>query len=662
MIKVDGSKFRFKIKINVVLECSEPTTTQQCSEPTTTQQCSELTTTQQCSEPTTIQQCSEPTTTKQCSEPTTTQQCSKPTTTQQCSEPTTTQQCSEPTTTQQCSEPTTTHQCSKPTTIQQCSELTTTQQCSEPTTTKQYSEPTTTQQCSELTTTQQCPDLSTTQQCSELVFSDLCVQIKSTEILKDVSGSARSGAMLAVMGPSGSGKTTLLHSLAGKVNIISGDITLNGSPFNKQQRRRLGYVMQDDVFLSNLTLWETLYFTAMVRVSDRIPKQEKLDQIQKIVTALKLQHCLNTVIGDIFQRGLSGGERKRTHIACELLTDPDIFLVDEPTSGLDSSTAHSLMVQLKNYATEYNKTIVVTIHQPSSKIFHMFSSLLLLVEGQSVYCGPAPSAIPHFTCLGFPYNSRFNPADYLLGLLDSDELTINTIKTRSKELSNAQTVPIGYPQHQCQDNSTASRSDTDKTTGAFVLALEERETARWLTSSWNQLKMLNWRSYKQAKGRIFQKYDVIHAILLAVIFGMVYFQIENSEKTLRDKMGLVCISLLHWEFQITVSTILSYSADRDVVWKERTVGAYSLSIFYLSKLTSELPLLLVIPTLFNTAVYWTAGLGGVVGYFVYCSIGILNCLLIQGVASCIGIWFLDIKLGFRLMDVCILGGTLIGKC
>ncbi|OWF35603.1 ABC transporter G family member 14 [Mizuhopecten yessoensis] len=453
--------------------------------------------------------------------------------------------------------------------------------------------------------------------------------------------------MLAVMGPSGSGKTTLLHSLAGKVNIISGDITLNGSPFNKQQRRRLGYVMQDDVFLSNLTLWETLYFTAMVRVSDRIPKQEKLDQIQKIVTALKLQHCLNTVIGDIFQRGLSGGERKRTHIACELLTDPDIFLVDEPTSGLDSSTAHSLMVQLKNYATEYNKTIVVTIHQPSSKIFHMFSSLLLLVEGQSVYCGPAPSAIPHFTCLGFPYNSRFNPADYLCNILITGKTYTSQIKkycTRSFEplnfngfqclfyvlvISNAQTVPIGYPQHQCQDNSTASRSDTDKTTGAFVLALEERETARWLTSSWNQLKMLNWRSYKQAKGRIFQKYDVIHAILLAVIFGMVYFQIENSEKTLRDKMGLVCISLLHWEFQITVSTILSYSADRDVVWKERTVGAYSLSIFYLSKLTSELPLLLVIPTLFNTAVYWTAGLGGVVGYFVYCSIGILNCLLIQ---------------------------------
>ncbi|OWF35604.1 ABC transporter G family member 9 [Mizuhopecten yessoensis] len=422
----------------------------------------------------------------------------------------------------------------------------------------------------------------------------------------------------------GSGKTTLLHSLAGKVNIISGDIALNGSPFNKQQRRRLGYVMQDDVLLSNLTLWETLYFTAMVRVSDRIPKQEKLDQIQKIVTALKLQHCLNTVIGDIFQRGLSGGERKRTHIACELLTDPDIFLVDEPTSGLDSSTAHSLMVQLKNYATEYNKTIVVTIHQPSSKIFHMFSSLLLLVEGQSVYCGPAPSAIPHFTCLGFPYNSRFNPADYLCKFVKSrGEASLLDGLYHYFEPSNCKTSNIVYG-IECalygliyfgETKGELRHRITYYHIGITDLALEERETTRWPTSSWNQLKMLNWRSYKQAKGRIFQKYEVINAILLAVIYGMVYFQIENSEKTLRDKMGLV------------------YSTDRGVVWKERTVGAYRLSIFYLSKLTSELPLLLVIPTLFNTAMYWTAGLGGVVGYFVYCSIGILNCLLIQTTAG-----------------------------
>ncbi|XP_021340449.1 ABC transporter G family member 21-like isoform X2 [Mizuhopecten yessoensis] len=520
---------------------------------------------------------------------------------------------------------------------------------------------TTTQQCLDLTTIQQCSEPKTNRQCSELVFSDLCVKNKSKEILKHVSGSAQSGKMLAVMGPSGSGKTTLLHSLAGKTNVLSGDITLNGSLFDKQQRRRLGYVMQDDVFLSNLTLWETLYFSVMIRVSDTLSKQEKLDRIQTIVAALGLQHCLYTVIGDIFQRGLSGGERKRTHIACELLTDPDIFLVDEPTSGLDSSTAHSLMVQLKNYATEYNKTIVVTIHQPSSKIFHMFSSLLLLVEGQMAYFGSAPAAIPYFTNLGFPYNPRFNPADYLSGLLTADEHTINVVKTWSKELSDAQHVSDvkRSPHYRHRDHCANPRSKNE-TLGAFAFTPEERETTRWPTSNLNQLKMLNWRSYKQAKGRMFQTYDVIHGFFLAAIYGMVYFQIENSEKTLRDKMGLVFASFLHWGFQIAISTTLSHSAERGVVWKERTVGAYRLSIFYLSKLTSELPLLLVIPTLFNTAVYWTAGLGGVVGYFVFCGIGILNCLLIQSAASVIGISFVNTNLSIRLLEFCLLGGTLIG--
>ncbi|XP_060075883.1 uncharacterized protein LOC132555551 [Ylistrum balloti] len=440
----------------------------------------------------------------------------------------------------------------------------------------------------------------------QLNFSDLCFKSQHKEILKHVSGSASSGDMLTVMGPSGSGKTTLLHSIAGKVSVTSGDITLNGSPFNKQQRRHLGYVMQEDVFLPNLTLWETLYFSAMMRVSDTFSKQEKLDRIEKIVTTLDLQHCINTVIGDAFQRGLSGGERKRTHIACELLTDPDILLIDEPTSGLDSSSAHRLMGQLKKYASEYNKILMVTIHQPSSKIYHMFSTLLLLAEGQRVYYGVAAEATVYFSSLGFTYNPRYNPADYL----------------------------------------------------PFVL--EEKETNRWPTSSWNQLKLLNWRSYKQAKGRIFQRYDIIHAAVLAVIFGMLYFQIENSEKTLRDKMGMVTCSFLHWGLQISFSTILGHSTDRGVVWKERTVGAYRLSIFYVSRLTTELPLLLVIPTIFNTVLYWAAGLGGLDGYFVFCGIGILNGLLVQSLASVVGICFVNLKLCFRFMDVILLGGLLIG--
>ena len=220
---------------------------------------------------------------------------------------------------------------------------------------------------------------------SELFVKDLVVTIKNKDILHGVNTLARSGDLLAVMGPTGSGKTTLLNAIAGKINIASGEITLNGMRYNKQLRRRMGYVHQEDALMTRLTLYESLYFTAMIRIPESVTFDEKQKRIQNVVDSLDIQKCLHTVIGDMSKRGLSGGEKKRANIACELLTDPDILLVDEPTSGLDSSTAHSLMIQLKSYATDYNKTIITTIHQPSSQVYHMFSTLLLLMDGSVSY-------------------------------------------------------------------------------------------------------------------------------------------------------------------------------------------------------------------------------------------------------------------------------------
>lgn len=224
------------------------------------------------------------------------------------------------------------------------------------------------------------------------------------------------GELLAMLGPSGSGKTTLLTALGGRLGgSLSGSITYNDKPFSNQMKRSTGFVTQDDVLYPHLTVTETLVFTALLRLPNSLTKQEKNMQAEAVISELGLSKCKNSIIGGPLLRGISGGERKRVSIGQEMLINPSLIFLDEPTSGLDSTTAQRIVSTLWELANG-GRTVVMTIHQPSSRLFYMFHKVLLLSEGNSLYYGKGAEAMDYFSSIGFAPTVAMNPADFLLDL------------------------------------------------------------------------------------------------------------------------------------------------------------------------------------------------------------------------------------------------------
>lgn len=260
-------------------------------------------------------------------------------------------------------------------------------------------------------------------------FEDVVYKIKTNKdskieekmILKGITGSVQPGEMLALLGPSGSGKTTLLTALGGRLGgRLSGNITYNGKPFSNSMNRNTGFVTQDDKFHTHLTVTETLIFTALLRLPKTLTKQEKIMFAEEVITKLGLTKCKNSIMGGPFLRGVSGGERKRVSIGQEILINPSLLFLDEPTSGLDSTSAQEVVTLLWELAAKGGRTILMSIHQPSSRLFYMFHKILLLSEGFPLYFGKGKETMDYFATIGYSPSLTMNPADFLLDLANGN--------------------------------------------------------------------------------------------------------------------------------------------------------------------------------------------------------------------------------------------------
>ncbi|KAH0835993.1 putative ATP-dependent permease [Fonsecaea pedrosoi] len=254
-----------------------------------------------------------------------------------------------------------------------------------------------------------------------LQFENVSYGLKGKEILSGISGIAHPGQLTAIMGASGAGKSTFLDILArkNKRGTVLGHMYVNGEKIlDGEYRNVVGYVDQEDTLLPTLTVHETISTSALLRLPADMGISVKEQRVIEVMQQLGIYHIKDQVIGseEGNGRGISGGEKRRVGIACELVTSPSILFLDEPTSGLDAFNAFNVVECLVTLAKTYNRTVIFTIHQPRSNIVALFDQLILLAKGQTVYSGPFSSCQSYFDHIGYSCPPGFNIADYLVDL------------------------------------------------------------------------------------------------------------------------------------------------------------------------------------------------------------------------------------------------------
>eukprot|EP00457_Paulinella_chromatophora_P001542 gb/GEZN01001544.1/.p1 GENE.gb/GEZN01001544.1/~~gb/GEZN01001544.1/.p1 ORF type:complete len:902 (+),score=105.86 gb/GEZN01001544.1/:99-2708(+) len=283
------------------------------------------------------------------------------------------------------------------------------------------------------------PELALPFQKTVVTFSNLSYFVphpsekgESLQLLRKVNGFASPGRMVALMGESGAGKTTLMDVVAGRKTLgkgsyITGEILFNGYKIPQRVLSRiLGYVEQNDIHTPTATVQEALEFSAALRLPREVSDEQRATFVKQILELLDLTNLANSLIGDpAVGDGISTEQRKRLTCGVELAANPAVLFLDEPTSGLDSRAAQIVMKALRSIAAT-GRTVICTIHQPSTEIFNLFDDLLLLKRGgQVVYFDElgehSSKLISYFS--SFPDAPRLqpnvNPADWMLNVLNA---------------------------------------------------------------------------------------------------------------------------------------------------------------------------------------------------------------------------------------------------
>lgn len=428
------------------------------------------------------------------------------------------------------------------------------------------------------------------------------MKVKKKTILKEVSGVAEPGRLVAVMGPSGSGKTSLLSAIAGRLEDceLKGQVLIDGKVYEEGARGLGAFVKQKDLFYPYATVRETLEFHARLRRGDK--------RIDEALTKTGLSKVADSMV-----KGISGGEKKRLAIACELIADPELCFLDEPTSGLDSYAAERVAKVLRALADE-GKTIICVVHQPSSLVFDLFDDLVLLSEGQVMYSGPIHNLDWHFQALGLPRDKSASRAEHAVACVSIDFEDEKESRKRVQHIAQRalRLEPKEAPKGKSKANSRKA-------------PLKE------------QLWLLQKRAFKDVtRAKTANSIKAVQQLMTALIYGSIY-SLDDSPQSIQDRFGLLSLAVIGSTNLAVASAIRTFPVEKQIVTDERQKNMYSALPYLVSKILAEAPVVGILSGLFSIVVYPLAGLQRTTRkFFTFLGVQALNTVASSALGLLIG--------------------------
>ncbi|XP_012063520.1 PREDICTED: ATP-binding cassette sub-family G member 1-like [Atta cephalotes] len=433
--------------------------------------------------------------------------------------------------------------------------------------------------------------------CSHLGVTSLKLEPEK-KILHNLTGHFEPGKVTVILGPSGAGKTTLLKIIAKRLINVKGTITINGVEQNKRMFcKKVCYVPQQFDLLPFLTIRETLYIAARLKLNVDQNEHAIHLVVNDIVKSLNLSYCLNTLANK-----LSGGERKRLSIGVEMITKPSVLLLDEPTSGLDSVASNQLINMLHNMASA-NCTVVCVIHQPSSQMISLFDNIMVLNQGRCMYCGPKSEILNTYSIAGFTCPSFYNIAEFVLEVITEQ---------RGGDLENLYKI--------CRDEYEKIRLHNKHNENELDSLIDSKQKCKThdINTSINRivLKKSTWQQQRILflRALICMRRDILLTqlrlathIIVGLLLGTIFYNFGGNAENVGSNIACLFFFLLFLFFASAMPAVQMFPTEAAVFLQEHLNNWYSLKAYYSVKVLTDFPIQILCVSPFLFISYYMTG-------------------------------------------------------